>query len=57
MLDYVLLRAFIMGLEYAKCKENLACENQIAQQSDMETCKNANVFAIVLHCPKGRTAL
>ena len=38
------LRAFTMGLGYGKCKENLACEAQIAQQPDMETCKNANFF-------------
>ena len=38
------LRAFTMGLGYGKCKENLACEAQIAQQPDMETCKNSNFF-------------
>ena len=58
MLDYVLLRAFTMGLIYGKCKENLAYEAQIAQQPDMKTCKNAKFFAIMLeYYPKGRTAL
>ena len=58
MLDYVLLRAFTMGLIYGKCKENLACEAQITQQPDMEACKNANFFAIVIrYYPKGRTTL
>ena len=46
------------GHGYGKCKKILACEAQSAQQPNMETCKNAKKFAIVLqYCPKGRTAL
>ena len=51
-------RASTAGHGYGKCKKILACEAQSAQQPNMETCKNAKNFAIVLqYCPKGRTAL
>ena len=41
-------RASAVGHGYGKCKKILACEAQSAQQPNMETCKNAKNFAIVL---------